>query len=308
MVTPTNFIGALAINGQQVYPGNSMISMFGTAWYVDTVNGNDGNGGNSADDAFKSMERAFERISANDTIFFVGKVREQLVAPLLGADGKALTGVSIVGCANGNVRDDDGAKWYAPATPTAGKALIEIRQQGWMFSNFLMSPDTTSGACIKAHRNEDADYPDSSHFICRGMRFVGTGGTTYGIEDVGGNHHYIVDGCEFQTLTTAIYCSSTAIAVPLRNTIVNNKFMGNTNDINTSLSYSLIQGNRFFSDNTIKISTVANSGQGGNNVVTENTFPDASADIDPGNGYDGAATDTWTNNWATDAVVFGDPA
>jgi len=46
------------------------------------------------------------------------------VAPL------GITGVRIIGVPGGNVRDDDGAKWYTPASATAGKALIEIREQG----------------------------------------------------------------------------------------------------------------------------------------------------------------------------------
>lgn len=227
-------------------------------------------------------------------------MREQLVAPL------GIQGVTIVGAVGGNVRDDDGAKWYAPAVPVAGKALIEIREQGWEFHNFLMTPDNTGGAAIKAHRAENATYPDSSHFIARNMRFVGAGGTPIGIEDVGGNHHYLLDGCEFQSLTTAVLCSSTAIAVPLRNTIRGCKFMQNTNDIDTAQSYALIENNRFFTDST-KTMVIAG---GGNCIVTGNVFPNVTADIDPAHGYDGNATDVWTGNYVTDqaAVVFGDPA
>ncbi len=274
----------------------------GNNYFVDTVNGHDSRvSGDSWAGAFKTMARAFEEIGDNDTIWFVGKVREQLVAPL------GVTGVSIIGAAGGNTRDDDGAKWYAPASPVAGKALIEILQQGWTFANFLMTPDATGGACIKAHRNEDATYPDSSHFICSGVRFVGAGGTPIGIEDVGGNHHYIVDNCEFQTLTTALLCSSTSIAVPLRNTITNNKFFNNTNDIDSAQSYSLLQGNRHFSAAATKVVVIAG---GEYNMVTGNVFPDDADDIDPASGYDGNATDTWTGNLVANqaAYAFGDPA
>ena len=272
----------------------------GQAWYVDTTISASGDGKSWAT-PFKTMAEALAVVADNDSVYFVGKVREQLVAPL------GITGVSIIGASGGNVRDDDGAKWYAPASPVAGKALIEIREQGWEFHNFLMTPDETSGACIKAHRNEDATYPDSSHFVCRGMRFVGTTlTTTYGIEDVGGNHHYVVEDCEFQTLTTGIYCSSTAIAVPLRNTVRNCKFLGNTNDIDSAMSYSLIEGNRHFKAAT---KTIVIAG-GEYNMVTGNVWPDVAADIDPGNGYDGNATDTWTGNLTADTAAFvkGDPA
>lgn len=323
----TNFPNGLSIWGTSG-PGvpllpNPSSSYFGNVWFVDTVNGSDGYDGKSPQTAFATMGRALwldtltagagtlSNVGPNDTIYFVGKVRQQLVAPLtkvVNGTSVAVTGVKIVGMAQGNVRDDDGAKWYTPASPTAGQALIEIRQQGWEFHNFLMTPDTTSGACIKAHRNEDATYPDSSHFICRHMRFVGTSlTTTYGIQDVGGNHHYIVDDCEFQTLTTGIYCSSTSIAVPLRNTITNCKFYGNTNDINSAQSYALLQGNRHYSTAATIVIVIAG---GGFCTVTGCVFPDAAADIDPAHGYDGNATDLWTGNLVPDqaAFAFGDPA
>jgi len=275
----------------------------GTRWSVNTVSGLDTNAG-TVYAPFKTMSAALAVVASNDTIEFVGTVREQLVAPL------GVRAVTIIGAVGGNVRDDDGAKWTVPASPVAGKALLEILEQGWVFENFLMTPDATGGACIKAHRAESATYPDSSHFICRKIRFVGAGGTPIGIEDVGGNHHYVIDDCEFQTLTNAIYCSSTSIAVPLRNTITNNKFYDCTNDINSSQSYGRIEGNRFFTDSTVTINTVANAAQGGYNIVTGNVFPNAIADIDPAHGYTGAATDVWTGNLVTDqaAFAYGVPA
>lgn len=276
-------------------------------FYVDTVNGFDNNSGLSWEKPYLTMAAALASVEDNSIIRFVGKVREQLVAPL------GITGVQIVGAVGGNVRDDDGAKWYTPASTVAGKALIEIREQGWGFHNFLMAPDATGGAGIKAHRAESATYPDSSHFVVHGVRFVGTGGTPIGIEDVGGNHHYIVEDSEFQSLDFAITCSGTGIAVPLRNTIRRNKFLLNTNDIATSLSYSLIEKNRFFtagSGATNKVvSTTYNSVQGGDNLVLLNVFNNTEAEIAPGNGFTGAASDTWIN-YVTDqaALAIGQPA
>lgn len=268
-------------------------------YFVDTTREYSGDG-LSPGTAFLTMAEALAAVTDHGAIYFVGKVREQLVAPL------GVQGVKIIGSAGGNIRDDDGAKWYTPASPVAGKALIEIREQGWEFHNFLMTPDATGGAAIKAHRAENATYPDSSHFVCRGMRIVGAGGTPIGIEDVGGNHHYLLDGCEFQTLTTAVLCSSTSVAVPLRNTIRGCKFLENTNDIDSAMSYGLIEGNYFFTDST---KTVVIAG-GGHNMVVGNVFPNAVADIDPAHGYDGETTDIWAGNIVTDqaAFAFGNPA
>lgn len=300
-MTTTNFPDGLTSFGIPVLPG-APYSPFGNYWFVNTVAGNDGYPGSTPDQAFATMGAALDVVGDNDVISFIGKVREQLVAPL------GVTGVRIIGVPGGNVRDDDGAKWYAPASPVAGQALLELREQGWVLENFLMSPDTTSGACVKAHRAEDATYPDSSHFIMRHMRFVGTGGTTYGVQDVGGNHHYVIDNCEFQSLAKGIYCSSTAIATPLRNTISRCNFYACTSDIESVQSYGLLQGNNhFYATATTKVN-IAGAGGGGNNIVTGCVFPDAAADIDPAHGYDGNSTDTWAANQATDQAVYGDPA
>lgn len=301
----TNFPNGISSFGIPVVPGPSV---FGHYWFVDTTLGSDGYQGTTPQRPFATMEAALDVVGDNDVIYFVGTVREQLVAPL------GVTGVSIIGNAGGQVRDDNGAKWTYPASgAVAGQALLELREQGWSLQNFLMTPDATGGACIKAHRNEDATYPDSSHFVCRGMRFVGAGGTPIGIEDVGGNSNYLIENCQFQSLTSAITCTSTAIAIPLRNRILNNVFLLNTNDITTSLSYGIIAGNQFMtagSGSTNKvISTTFNATQGGNNHVTLNWFTNTEAQIAPGSGYTGASTDMW-GNYVTDqaALAVGQPA
>lgn len=327
----TNLSGPLFVGGVPIF-GSAQASYFGRQWFVDTVNGADGYTGTTPSQAFRTMGRAFYKdtvtagagsvsnLGPNDTIWLVGKVTEQLIAPLTyvnpgtGGTDVAVTGVTIAGMMGGNVRDDDGAKWTYPASgAVAGMALLNLRQQGWVLRNFLMTPETTTGACIKATRAESATFPDSSHFICDTMRFVGAGATTYGIEDVGGNHHYIVNQCEFQGLTRAITCTSTGIAVPLRNTITNNKFMGNTNDIASSQTNALIRMNQFFtagSGATNKvISTTFNAVQGGTNQILLNQFNNTEAQIAPGSGYTGAATDVWMN-YVNDqaALAFGQPA
>lgn len=300
----TNFPNGVSSFGVPVLPGPSV---FGNYWFVDTVYGSDGQTGQSPEQAFQTMSQALTSVGDNDVIYFIGKVREQLVAPL------GVTGVSIIGAETGNVRDDDGAKWYAPASPTAGQALLELREQGWTLSNFLMTPDNTGGACVKAHRNEDATYPDSSHFILNNMRFVGGGGTPIGVQDVGGNSNYLIQNCKFQSLTSAITCTSTSIAVPLRNTIRDNQFLLNTNDITSSQSYAVISGNQFMtagSGSTNKvISTTFNAVQGGNNHITLNYFSNTEAQIAPTSGYTGAASDLWLN-YVNDqaALAVGQPA
>lgn len=326
---PTPFPGGITVWGNLSGGGvpllpNPSASYFGNIWFVDTVNGSDGNSGTGPNDAFATMGRAlwFDTITSgagtisnvgpNDTIYFKGTVRQQLIAPLtkvVNGTSRAVTGVSIIGMAGGGVRDDDGAKWTYPASgATAGMALLACRQQGWSVSNFLMTPEPTSGAAVKLNRAEDAVNPDASHFIAAGMRFVGIDvTTTYGIQDVGGCSNIQIQDCEFYLLTTGVYSSSQSIATPLRWKFYGNRFLQNTNDIIVPSSYGLFQGNRHYS--TAATEKVEISG-GGFNVVTGNVWPNAAADIDPANGYDGNATDTWTGNLVANqaAFVFGDPA
>jgi hypothetical protein len=278
----------------------------GGTWFVDTVNGSDTSGNGSPYLPFATMGKALESVRSNDQIFFTGKVKEQLVAPL------GITGVSITGVALGGVRDDDGAKWTYPDTgAVAGQALLRCRNQGWSVNNFLMTPEPTSGACIELRRAEDDVNPDASHFIARGMRFVGIDvTTTYGIRDIGGCSNVLIEDCEFYLCTTGIWCSSTAIAVPLRYKINGNRFIQNTNDIILPASVAVLRGNvHTDSATTAKINL---SGGGGTaataNVVTGNVLPNAAADIDPAHGYTGSAADIWTQNFATDQAVFGLPA
>lgn len=296
---PTAFSSLTVAGVFTMGTGNAPYSPFGNWWFVDTVNGSDGNSG-AADSPFATMQRALNKVASNDVISFVGVVREQLVAPL------GVYGVTIIGAAGGNVRDDNAAKWTVPASgAVVGKANLELREQGWSLQNFLMTAGDATAACVKAHRNEDSTYPDASHFQLIGMRFVGDG---FGIQDVGGCSNYLITGCKFQSLTKAIYCSSTAIANPTRSQILNNEFYGNGDDIESAYVWTTIQGNRFHTagDGTHNVIAIS---AGSNNIVDLNWFNNAAADIDPAHGFTGTATDTWsnyTNNQA--ALQVGQPA
>lgn len=298
-------------------------AQIGTNWYVDTVNGSDSNDGLSWGTAFATMGRAFytdyatngssstePNLSANDRIYFVGIVREQLDAPLVGADGETLTGVAIIGAAQGGVRDDDAAKWTYPASgAVAGGALLTVRQQGWGVYNFLMTPEPTSGACILLPNSGSAVTGEGGHFIASGMRFVGIDvTTTYGIQDPAGCGFCVIENCQFFLLTTGIYNSATPNAVPLGWQVIGNRFISNTNHISMSSTNGVFRDNIFVTEATVNIDLIAVSGQGATNVVTCNVFHNSAADITISDGYQGSATDVWTQNFATDQAVFGVPA
>lgn len=316
--------GGLSGGGVPLLPTGD-ISYFGNVWFVDTVNGSDGNSGTGPNDAFATMGRAlwFDTITSgagttsnvgpNDTIFLKGTVRQQLIAPLtkvVNGTARAVTGVQIIGDVGGGVRDDDGAKWTYPASgATAGMALLALRQQGWGVHNILMTPEPTSSTCIELRREENATNPDASHFVATGNRFVGIDvTTTYGIRDLGGCSNVQIIGNEFYLCTTGIYNAATPIAVPLRWQIIGNRFIDNTNHISMSATDAVVANNVFVTEATTNINLIAVSAQGATNVVTGNYFHNAAADITISDGYTGSATDQWAQNYATDQAVFGVPA
>ncbi|MCK9599543.1 MAG: hypothetical protein M0R06_10920, partial [Sphaerochaeta sp.] len=176
------------------------ISEKGTTLYLDTVNGSDVNSGLSWSNALKTMTKAMTKIDDNGIIAILGDVREHVTAPL------GVTGVRIIGAAGGRTRHDNGVRWREAVT--AGDApLLTLREQGWEVHNILFVPQDTYSA-IRLRREESATYPDASHAIIRGCKFIG--GVAHGshagmgIEDYGGMHHVLIKGCEFSELDGAI--------------------------------------------------------------------------------------------------------
>lgn len=302
-----NFTNGAAGNGVSYTSDN-----FAPVLFVDTVAGQDYSSGFTPANPLATMTAAFALLAQwqaavaksadNAVIEWIGDIREQLVAPL------GVSGVTIRARQGGMNRHDNGTRWRVPATTVAGQALLELREQGWVIDGGLFVPDTTGGAAIKAHRNEDATYPDSSHFIVRNARFVGGGGTPIGIQDVGGNFDYLIEDCIFQSLTSAITCTSTAIAIPLSDTIRRNRFVGCTNDITSSYATSVLHQNKHMtagSGGTNKVvQTNFNSSQGSNNHVTLNEFTNTSAQIKNNAGFNGATGDTWSNYATSTAALI----
>jgi hypothetical protein len=253
-------------------------------------------------------------LSSRDLIYLSGVLREQAVAP----DG--VFDVTILGAANrprqatsSGTPTGGGAYWTAPTSPTATTPLLELKRAGWSIQNICFNP-TTSSAAIRLTRSASVDLIDASHTSIDECYFVGGGTGQIGIEDNGGSGFVSVTNSRFLLLTgTGILSLNTAAAVPLQWEIVGNRFAQNTNDVKMSLSYGRITNNDFLtagSGSTNKvISTTFISTQGGNNHILLNQFSNTEAEIAPGNGYTGAASDTWmnyVNNQA--ALAFGQPA
>lgn len=275
--------------------------------------GSDANNGTSPITPFATVLRALTFVKSYDFIVIDGVIREQVVTPA------GVFNVTIIGGSNftprqatsGGVATNGGASWLPPTTPVALTPLIEVTRAGWAFFNIQFSP-TTSSACVRLTRSATVDLIDASHALFSNCYFAG-GTTPIGIEDNGGCGFVVISGCRFQNLTTAIKGLNTAAAIPLSWMIEDCRFQQNTNDITMSLSYAIIQRSKFMTagagaTNKV-ISTTFISTQGGNNHILLNQFTNTEAEIAPGTGYTGAASDTWmnyVNNQA--ALAFGQPA
>jgi hypothetical protein len=267
----------------------------GTKRYVDTVNGLDTNDGLSWETAYKTMAKAFTVIASHDTIYFVGKVREQLIAPL------GVYGVTIIG-ADTTPRHDLAASWMAPASgATVSKALCEIIEQGWVFQNILFQSHTTAPA-VKMTRAEDAVHPDPSHASFIGCRFAGVDG----IWDSGGCYNISIIGCKFYDLTgTAIkVVAGAGIAAPQHWLIEDCEFVNCANGIINGFKWCVIRNNVFASITTKVIDLTGGTAP---NFVYDNAFNIAGADFDPAGGVIGVTGDYWSN-MLLDGLETGLPA
>lgn len=264
--------------------------------------------------AFTTFADLAPNLRSRDVILLSGVLREQAVTP----DG--IFDVAIIGAADqprqatsSGSPTGGGASWLPPLTGAiASTPLLEVVRAGWTFDNIQFSPHTAS-ACVRLTRSATVDLIDASHAVFTNCYFSGGGTTPIGIEDNGGCGFVIVDGCRFQNLTSGIKGLNTAAAIPLSWRIMDCRFQQNTNDITMSLSYAIIERNKFMtagSGATNKvISTTFVAVQGGNNHILLNQFTNTEAQIAPGSGFTGAASDTWMN-YVIDqaALAFGQPA
>lgn len=278
--------------------------------YLDTVNGLDQNDGSAWASVFnlngvgpvKTMAVALTKVRSNGCIAFVGKIREQVVAPL------GVYGVTIMGCAGGAPRTDLAASWLAPTSATAATPLIQLREQGWVLRDFLMT-GPTDDACVKLSRRESVSLPDASHACFYNMQFQG--GFIH-IEDDGGSFNVRVDDCVFMLAAGAgggaIVSTSTTVAAPYKWQITNCVFESNVNHIVMPFNKAVIgfagNGNVFLAATTAVINLTGGTAP---NVVNSNVFNIAAADFDPAGGVTGVTGDAWSNT-LTDAIETGLPA
>ena len=284
-------------------------SNYGRTWWVDSYSGSDGNPGDGPNFPFLTMAKAFSLLQSGDVINFRGKITEQLVTPVNVFD------VWINGLGNRPRHADSSpvggniaaAQWAAPTSGgTAAQATLRVLQQGWRFSNFLMTAIDANAACIEIVRNAGAGDAerDASHASMLGMRFSGAGiGVRGGVAGTFTEIPYNVEIAysQFDNMTTAI---SSAIECNAWS-IHDNRFFANTNNITMVIRAADITNNVIAGATT---NNIVLTGATGGNRITKNflggTFSIAG-------GYSSAAAgDEWWGNFADVAggVTQADPA
>lgn len=300
-------------------PGKFVTSAFGRTWFVNASSsvpasgwspGSDGFSGTSPSQPLLTMAAAFAKISDGDVINFIGKITEQLVTPVQVFD------VWINGCGNRPRHADStpaggqyaAAQWAPPAAGgVAAQATLRVLQQGWRFTNFLMTAIDANAACLELVRNSGAGdlERDASHASILGMRFSGAG---VGIRSGAATFAELVYNVEvgfsqFDNMTTAM---SGAIEAN-QWYIHDNVFGPNTNQIIMAARNFLIKNNSIG-----PFTAAANSGgidlTGGTglNQITGNNL---SGTYSNAGGYVAAnANDNWYGNATSAGFSAADPA
>lgn len=300
--------------------GKMVTAPFGRTWFVNASStipnagwaaGSNGNSGTSPLAPFLTMAQAFAVIGSGDVINFVGKITEQLVAPVQVFD------VWINGCCNRPRHADAtpaggqfaAAQWAPPATGgVAAQATLRLLQQGWRLTNFLMTAIDVNAACVEIVRNAGAGdlERDASHASLLGMRFSGTGiGVRCGATSFTENPYNVEIGyCQFDNMTTAIKVTGGSM---YQWYIHDNVFTTNTNQIIGAAQNTLIK------NNDIGPFTAAGSSGGidlnggaGLNQITGNNL---SGTYSIAGGYRTAnANDNWYGNATSAGFSSADPA
>lgn len=294
----------------------------GVDLFVDTVRGNTGNTGLSWDRPLSTVEGALDRLDTpkyfsaefkkNARIWIMGDVREQFNAP----DG--LYGVKFIGAANGRVRhstsggavvDGNGCSWRQSST-AENASLIRIEGQGYEFHNIMFVPESGYSA-VQLYRTA-TDSVDASHAVFNNCSFFSSGTRVgYGIEENGGSSNVLVEGCTFYSLEFAYKQTAVGIASPNRHVWRGNVFDGCKTDIAGNFLASRFERNFFLTPyngtthpTTINLQSTADAGSATRkNIVIDNVFADAAADVTIAKGYKAATGDIW-RNFVTDTAAY----
>lgn len=272
--------------------GHTLNYRKGADWYVDASRSGTGTG-TSWDDAFLTMAEAFAKIGSGDSIYFVGKIKEQLTTPVQVFD------VRVIGMGNrprhadstpagGNTHT---ATWAFPDSPTASTPMVKVLQQGWQFENFVFS-GASGQSCVLLFRDGGAGNAerDASHASFYNVRF--DGGATH-LEQSGGVAYIYMTDCLFRGATTKAILDTAGAGIGTNfNWLIENcRFMDNANHIVLAGNQCVLRNNVFGKFTTKSIDL---SGSTGNNTVVGNALAGTYSHV---GGYIEGTNDEWGGNF-----------
>ena len=278
----------------------------GNTWFVNALAGDNDRNGKTWANAFLTMAEAFDHLESGDTIYFSGKVQEQLTTPV------GVFDVTVVGQGNRPRHADASpvggnlaaSTWTTPSSAAAATALCKVLQQGWRFVNILFAGPSDAACVLLMRTAEGADEQDGSHAEFWNCRFASG---QDGIEQSGGCGHVGVYDSFFTSLTghAIKHTGGAGIGFPIRWVLERNRFTGCANLMTAVAAQDYyIHQNTFLTTTTLKFDFTG----GARNVVVRNVFNIAAADFDPAGAVTGSgATDVWSNT-LTDAIETGLPA
>jgi hypothetical protein len=295
--------------------GGMVVPNRGQDWYVSTYDGSDSALGRSWERPLATMAEALDRANTHDTIYFVGKVAEEITGSNLKFD------IKIVGCGGLHHADQPGsgsalydygaAIWQAPASPTATTPLLKVRGRGWQFFNVMFdAPVDAAAVYLERNASSGTSEYDASHARFLGCKFEAG---KVGIENAGGASFVKVKECDFRGLSESggagIKCTSTSVAVPLRWDIEENRFHNNASHILSSMSYSTIRRNvfgRFTATLSVDIDDQPSANQGEYNIITGNYLSGTYG----ATAYPPGSNNEWAGNFnsLSGGITAADPA
>lgn len=294
-------LGRTEIDGHQIYHRK------GDTLYVDASASSSGDG-KTWDSAFNTMQEAFNVLVGGETIYFTGKVTEQLVTPVQIFD------VTVVGAGNRPRHADStpsggntyASQWAPPASgAVSGQATVRVLQQGWRFENILFTMESATAPGVELVRNAGSGNAerDASHAEIVGCKFAGAGiAIRFGDAGVFTEivNNALIEDNDFFMNTTAIAEDGSAFQIYAQ--ILGNRFQRCTNDIVLAASHARIIGNTM---SLAPTASIVISGGTGSSQVHGNFLPGTYAN---GTLYAPGTNDNWNGNYASTGVTAAVPA
>lgn len=198
----------------------------GVIYYVDAVNGNDGNNGLSLAEPFKTFSVALAALGIDDTLFvarggYTGDFATQLNA--------AAPFVNIIGM---NATEKGFGPFFASSTST--EPTISVRARGMRISGLEFdNPSSDAGIELLANGGtQRSDFLEIDHCLFTGGKF--------GIDQNGGSTYCFIHDNIFDLLSvalgSAISATDTGQKLPGRWRVVNNEFLENVNHMDMSVA------------------------------------------------------------------------